>query len=231
MRRTGFTLIELLVVIAIIAILAAILFPVFAKAREKARQAACISNLKQIGLATGMYETDYDGRFPYWHWEGDDTHDGVIWPYALQPYIRNWGLFACPSDGDLFNSWWYPNSNSGTVYPVPPDGLSYGVSEVLHWGTKDGMVKDPATTYWASDAIAAIVCPWHYFPCRITHAHDSRKDAHNDQINVLMADLHVKSYAERAIVPAYLAGQFGMYEHTTPNDAPYNGGCDINNAY
>src|ERR1041384_5214939 len=67
-RRTAFTLIELLVVIAIIAILAAILFPVFAQARAKARQASCVSNLKQINLATMMYKQDYDENFPYWNW-------------------------------------------------------------------------------------------------------------------------------------------------------------------
>src|SRR5437016_13930229 len=76
-RRTGFTLIELLVVIAIIAILAAILFPVFAQARDKARQAACLSNLKQVGTALMMYGQDYDERMPVtcswgrgWTWFG-----------------------------------------------------------------------------------------------------------------------------------------------------------------
>ena len=67
-RRQAFTLIELLVVIAIIAILAAILFPVFAQARAKARQATCTSNLKQLVTATIMYQQDYDGAFPYWNW-------------------------------------------------------------------------------------------------------------------------------------------------------------------
>lgn len=66
MKRTGFTLIELLVVIAIIAILAAILFPVFARAREKARQSSCLSNQKQIGLAILMYNQDYDERVIQW---------------------------------------------------------------------------------------------------------------------------------------------------------------------
>src|SRR5438270_3402135 len=65
---SAFTLIELLVVIAIIAILAAILFPVFAQARAKARQITCVSNLKQITLATVMYKQDYDQNFPYWNW-------------------------------------------------------------------------------------------------------------------------------------------------------------------
>src|SRR3954465_6025769 len=75
MRKRGFTLIELLVVIAIIAILAAILFPVFAQAREKARATSCLSNFKQVGLGTMMYQQDYDGFWALW-WNGPDTNIG-----------------------------------------------------------------------------------------------------------------------------------------------------------
>lgn len=97
--RPGFTLIELLVVIAIIAILAAILFPVFAQAREKARQASCQSNLKQIGSAVLMYTTDYDGVYPpsYMFPLGWRRCPHYIWTDMLQPYVKNWGIFACPS--------------------------------------------------------------------------------------------------------------------------------------
>lgn len=89
--RRGFTLIELLVVIAIIAILAAILFPVFARAREKARQTSCLSNIKQIGLALMMYSEDYDERYPC---------TGGAWWSPLMPYVKNAQVFRCPSLND-----------------------------------------------------------------------------------------------------------------------------------
>jgi len=98
--RRGFTLIELLVVIAIIAILAAILFPVFAKAREKARQTACLSNLKQLGLSIIMYAADYDETYPVEFSVTLDpaTQPPFTWPNRLMPYIKNTQLFKCPSD-------------------------------------------------------------------------------------------------------------------------------------
>ncbi len=103
--KRGFTLIELLVVIAIIAILAAILFPVFARAREKARQSSCINNLKQIGLATMMYVQDYDEMFPL-GWSRAQTADechtmcAMTLPTleSINSYVKNRQIWVCPND-------------------------------------------------------------------------------------------------------------------------------------
>jgi prepilin-type N-terminal cleavage/methylation domain-containing protein/prepilin-type processing-associated H-X9-DG protein len=98
-RSEGFTLIELLVVIAIIAILAAILFPVFAQAREKARASACLSNMKQVGLALSMYVNDYDEMYPN-HQDADQFMNPAAppnWGRALQPYMKNIKVLTCPT--------------------------------------------------------------------------------------------------------------------------------------
>src|SRR5437867_4368054 len=96
MRRRGFTLIELLVVIAIIAILAAILFPVFAQAREAARKTSCQSNEKQITLAFSMYAQDADGAFPSVYDDVSFKPQRIIWADKIRPYIKNRDIFACP---------------------------------------------------------------------------------------------------------------------------------------
>ncbi len=109
MPKRGFTLIELLVVIAIIAILAAILFPVFARAREKARQTSCLSNVKQIMLGVVMYAQDYDETFPPYRWVQDPptsvwidrdnsaANNRHFWAEAVEPYLKNDQILFCPS--------------------------------------------------------------------------------------------------------------------------------------
>lgn len=102
--KRGFTLIELLVVIAIIGLLAAILFPVFVRARENARRSTCQSNLKQIGLGLTQYTQDYDERFPPSATtgptmvNGETLATGAIWHLLVQPYVKSSQIFACPSN-------------------------------------------------------------------------------------------------------------------------------------
>jgi len=106
-KKSGFTLIELLVVIAIIAILAAILFPVFARARENARRTSCLSNVKQIALGIFMYSQDYDEKLPTYYvnldgaanyQSGADADSDKGWAQTMQPYLKSTQIFQCPSE-------------------------------------------------------------------------------------------------------------------------------------
>jgi len=124
-RRNAFTLIELLVVIAIIAILAAILFPVFAQARERARMGACLSNTRQIGTALMMYTQDYDETLPYIRftcpgWKGKKNASCLTWKNVTRPYLKSLDVLACPSNP-------YGRTQPG-VYsdPAKPGGNSEG---------------------------------------------------------------------------------------------------------
>src|SRR5947209_52061 len=101
-RKAAFTLIELLVVIAIVAILAALLFPVFAQARERARMTGCVSNMRQIGSALMMYAQDYDETLPYIRFHGagpcpKGSHC-FVWKNAIRPYLKSLDILACPSN-------------------------------------------------------------------------------------------------------------------------------------
>ncbi|BDI28586.1 hypothetical protein CCAX7_006370 [Capsulimonas corticalis] len=127
--KRGFTLIELLVVIAIIAILAAILFPVFAQAREKARQISCASNEKQLALGILQYVQDYDENYPFGNESGHvwSTTPACKWDLNIAPYLKSLQVFYCPDD-----------SMTGNAYPDWQGlGMSYGVNGLItpHWGS------------------------------------------------------------------------------------------------
>jgi len=146
-RSKGFTLIELLVVIAIIAILAAILFPVFAQAREKARQTSCLSNMKELTLANLMYVQDYDEGFcnegvagpgDGWGWQ-------MTWIFETQPYMKNYQINHCPSDSHTTPSW------SGPTFSYPANGNFCWTAS--GWGLCG--VINPART-WCNDYLLAV---------------------------------------------------------------------------
>ncbi len=180
-QRSAFTLIELLVVIAIIAILAAILFPVFAQARAKARQTACLSNLKQIGTGLMMYTQDNDECYPSRAWNGgngvcfDPGTIGAVsgtpnpycslynWPVQLQPYTKSIQILVCPSDSNQTRNTVTTNNGNKFAVPVP---LSYAVNTLLYMYTPDNhpgyqntgpvtlaQVQTPASTYFLGDAM------------------------------------------------------------------------------
>jgi len=123
--RNAFTLIELLVVIAIIAILAAILFPVFARARENARRSSCQSNLKQIGLGVLQYSQDYDEKIVPVRWYYSSSLPGSIMPFGalVQPYVKSTQLFKCPSN--TATGIMQGTGNSGGPAGVPDIPISY----------------------------------------------------------------------------------------------------------
>jgi prepilin-type N-terminal cleavage/methylation domain-containing protein/prepilin-type processing-associated H-X9-DG protein len=147
----GFTLIELLVVIAIIAILAAILFPVFAKVREKARQTSCLSNEKQLGLAIVQYTEDYDEKFPGGHSGAYGSVSG--WASRVYPYVKSTGVYKCPDDSSAAQTL---AGNTATFYPI-----SYAMNSNLDpnsfYGGTLASLNAPASTVALVEAQAIYV--------------------------------------------------------------------------
>ncbi|NUQ01160.1 MAG: DUF1559 domain-containing protein [Armatimonadetes bacterium] len=158
MRRRAFTLIELLVVIAIIAILAAILFPVFAKAREKARQNSCLSNLKQLTTAVLQYTQDYDERVPidgYGPYVAPANYPNApFWDVLILPYVKSQQIYVCPSYSAATRTYRYNTyhgrqssslaaiqSPSTTIVMV--DARSGAFNNLTAWGLRDwGDIQD-----------------------------------------------------------------------------------------
>lgn len=196
MQRTGFTLIELLVVIAIIAILAAILFPVFARARENARRASCQSNLKQIGLGIAMYTQDYDERMPgsSANNAADSSHS---LSYYVQPYIKNTQVFKCPSDSTTKTySYGYNyvylslTGLAGAISSAQIQTPAETVEMVDNYGaTAQDYVYSPR--YWRSNGGASQL--GNSPSTTNAYQHGDVNDLHLDTVNTLWCDGHVKA--------------------------------------
>lgn len=168
-RRPGFTLIELLVVIAIIAILAAILFPVFASARESARSTSCLSNIKQIGLAVLMYSQDYDERFPIPIYDMSPTDPvygksdqpwgvwlayHIGWNHTVLPYVKNVQIFQCPSsaggpDHDAVTSSNHDDWRTGETHYFMNKNIS-GDPYPVEWGSGFRGIKQANLSFAAA---------------------------------------------------------------------------------
>ena len=204
-KPKGFTLIELLVVIAIIAILAAILFPVFARARENARRASCQSNLKQIGLGVLQYQQDYDGLLMHNYSTPGDRTQGSGWPgwisNVIQPYLKSQQIFRCPSRSNGgFENPYDNNQRVGYLYnyrsSYEPSGGPLNESTIPSAST--GLLMWDSDNSWADCGYEQGGCglrtrdlEWAF---NANKGDDVQSAPHLETANFLYIDGHVKAH-------------------------------------
>ena len=213
----GFTLIELLVVIAIIAILAAILFPVFARAREKARQTSCINNLKQLGLSFHMYASDYDECLPSVHrYEVGLSGATIYYAKMLIPYVKNEQIWRCPSrPGYSLGSGVYAHygmpcglfTQTRMTSGLNRSGCPYG--RVLKMGDFDY----PATSVLLAESMYPDRPDLGLYRTFYTARSSYNIFPHNEMRNLLLVDGHVKTYAKGQEHSLYLYWSSQFLDH------------------
>ncbi len=247
----AFTLIELLVVIAIIALLAAILFPVFARARENARKSSCANNLKQIGLGFAQYSQDYDERMTQaWYSPGGAGYPGTWrWMDCIYPYVKSEQIFACPSASGNNARYVYRNPATSLATTGGPFG-SYGYN-VAYWGNNSGDnainpngqalpdIQKPSQCLLSADTYINGGNNWEIAwenspnnptlvagasPRRMNNGNGALVERHLDQTNCLFVDGHVKSYGLAFIMtprPDATYGSAAVWPIFTIQNDPY----------